>query len=129
MGYIVMSAKLRRQGAGYERPEFFAPLSYGRDGEPSPEQLLRRDRATVFDNRAAASAAINATIKAATDETVHIDTAMGKGHAHCVALDAGASTSHDDGVGARLHGHAVLRAKGLRVGECGIDGGHQGAGR
>ena len=68
MGYIVMSAKLRRQGAGYERPEFFAPLSYGRDGEPSPEQLLRRDRATVFDNRAAASAAIHATIKAATDE-------------------------------------------------------------
>ena len=68
MGYIVMSAKLRRQGASYERPEFFAPLSYGRDGEPSPEQLLRRDRATVFDNRAAASAAIHATIKAATDE-------------------------------------------------------------
>lgn len=68
MGYIVMSAKLRRQGASYERPEFFAPLSYGRDGEPLPEQLLRRDRATVFDNRAAASAAIHATIKAATDE-------------------------------------------------------------
>lgn len=68
MGYIAMSAKLRRQGAGYEMPEFFAPLSYGRDGEPSPEQLLRRDRATVFESRTAASAAIHATIKAATDD-------------------------------------------------------------
>jgi len=68
MGYIAMSAKLRRQGPGCERPEFFAPLSYGRDGEPSPEQLLRRDRATVFESRTAASTAIHATIKAATDE-------------------------------------------------------------
>ena len=46
-----------------------------------------------------------------------------------MALDAGASASHDDGVGARLHGHAILRAEGFGVGECGIDGGHQGAGR
>lgn len=68
MGYIVMSAKLRRKGSGYERPEFFAPLSYGLDGEPSPEQLLRRGRATVFDSRSAASAAIHATINVATDE-------------------------------------------------------------
>ncbi len=68
MGYIVMSAKLRRQGAGYERPEFFAPLSYGRDGEPSPEQLLRRDRATVFESRTEASTAIHATIKQAIEE-------------------------------------------------------------
>ena len=66
---------------------------------------------------------------AGVDETVHIDTAMGKGHAHRVALDAGASASHDDGVGARLHGHAILRAEGFGVGERGIDGGHQGAGR
>jgi hypothetical protein len=68
MGYIVMSAKLRRQGNYYERPEFFAPLSYGIGDEPSPEQLLRRGRATLFASRSEASAAIHATIKAATEE-------------------------------------------------------------
>jgi len=68
MGYIVMSTKLRRQGNSYQQPEFYAPLSYGRDGEPSPEQLLRRDRATVFKSRTEASAAMHATIKQALDE-------------------------------------------------------------
>jgi hypothetical protein len=68
MGYIVMSAKLRRKGSYYERPEFYAPLSYGKDDEPSPEQLLRRGRATMFANRSEASAAIRATIKVATNE-------------------------------------------------------------
>jgi len=68
MGYIVMSTKLRRQGNSYERPEFYAPLSYGRDGEPSPDQLLRRDRATVFKSRTEARAAMHATIKQALDE-------------------------------------------------------------
>ncbi len=68
MGFIVMSTKLRRSGNGYERPEFYAPLSYGREGEPSPEQLLRRDRATVFASRTEASTAMHATIKTALDE-------------------------------------------------------------
>jgi hypothetical protein len=68
MGYIVMSAKLRRQGNYYERPEFFAPLSYGKDDDPSPEQLLRRGRATMFASRSEASAAIHATIKVAMEE-------------------------------------------------------------
>ena len=37
MGYIVMSAPLRK-----EAPEWFAPLSYGKDGDIAPDQLLRR---------------------------------------------------------------------------------------
>lgn len=36
MGYIVMSAPLRK-----EAPEWFAPLAYGKDGEIAPDQLLR----------------------------------------------------------------------------------------
>jgi hypothetical protein len=68
MGWIVMSTKLRKKGKYYERPEFYAPLSYGRDGEPSPELLLSRDRATVFSSRTEAIAAIKATIKQSLDE-------------------------------------------------------------
>ena len=58
MGYIVMSAPLRK-----EAPEWFAPLSYGKDGEIAPDQLLRRGgRATMFETPAAANAAIRATL-------------------------------------------------------------------
>ena len=61
MGYIVMSAPLRK-----EAPEWFAPLSYGKDGEIAPDQLLRRGgRATMFETPAAANAAIRATLKKA----------------------------------------------------------------
>lgn len=58
MGYIVMSAPLRKKA-----PEWFAPLAYGRDGEIAPDQLLRRGgRATMFETPAAANAAIRATL-------------------------------------------------------------------
>ena len=111
MGYIVMSAKLRRQGASYERPDF-APLSYGRDGEPSPEQLLRRDRATVFDNRAAASAAIHATIKAATDEGA---TWPRKYAIYLIETEDAPSNVEFSG-GAPLHGAASAGTKGYASG-------------
>ena len=63
MGYIVMSAPLRRQGAYYERPEFFAPLAYGKEGDIAPDQLLRRGgKATMFATQAAANSAIRDTI-------------------------------------------------------------------
>lgn len=65
MGYIVMSANLPKNGAS---PKFFAPLSYGRNGEPSPEQLLRRGRATLFESQDEAIKAVNATLKRAKDE-------------------------------------------------------------
>lgn len=58
MGYIVMSAPLRK-----EAPEWFAPLSYGKDGEIAPDQLLRRGgRATMFETPAAANTAIRDTL-------------------------------------------------------------------
>ena len=58
MRYIVMSAPLRKQA-----PEWFAPLAYGKDGEPAPEQLLRRGgRATAFKSPAEANRAIRATL-------------------------------------------------------------------
>ena len=58
MGYIVMSAPLRK-----EAPEWFAPLAYGKDREIAPDQLLRRGgRATMFATPAAANTAIRDTI-------------------------------------------------------------------
>ena len=58
MGYIVMSAPLRK-----ERPEWFAPLAYGKDGDIAPDQLLRRGgTATMFATPAEANAAIRDTI-------------------------------------------------------------------
>lgn len=58
MGYIVMSAPLRK-----EMPEWFAPLAYGKDGDIAPDQLLRRGgTATMFATQAAANAAIRDTI-------------------------------------------------------------------
>ena len=58
MGYIVMSAPLRK-----EMPEWFAPLAYGKEGDIAPDQLLRRGgRATMFETPAAANAAIRATL-------------------------------------------------------------------
>lgn len=58
MGYIVMSAQLRK-----EAPEWFAPLAYGKEGEPAPDQLLRRGgRATMFSTPAAANTAIRDTL-------------------------------------------------------------------
>lgn len=42
-------------------PEFFAPLSYGRDKEVSPELLLMRGRASVFATQTEAWAAAKDT--------------------------------------------------------------------
>lgn len=39
------------------------PLSYGRSGEPWPEQLLRRGRGTMFPSKEAALSALQETAK------------------------------------------------------------------
>lgn len=59
MKYIVMAAK-----KGTKSPDFMAPLSYGRGTEPSPEMLLMRGRATIFDDAGVAMDAVRKTIKA-----------------------------------------------------------------
>lgn len=61
MGYIAMVARKSK-----EAPEFFSPLSYGRGKEPSHDQLLRRDRATLFATEREAWAALEVTLKKAT---------------------------------------------------------------
>jgi len=62
-GWIVAVAPKRQ-----EAPEFFAPLSYGRDKEVSPELLLMRGRATVFETQVQAwKAAQETCIKAEED--------------------------------------------------------------
>ena len=63
MGYIAMSARKSK-----EATEFFAPLSYGRNKEPAHDQLLRRGRATMFATEREAWAALEKTLKQATDE-------------------------------------------------------------
>ena len=91
MGYIVMSAPLRK-----EAPEWFAPLSYGKDGEIAPDQLLRRGgRATMFETPAAANAAIRATLAKAVDRAREPDATLtgphegpGAASSRTVPLDA-----------------------------------------
>lgn len=61
MGYIPMCARKSKEAA-----EFFAPLSYGRGKEPAHDQLLRRDRATIFATEREAWAALEATLRQAT---------------------------------------------------------------
>ena len=57
--YIVMSAKKSK-----DVPEFFAPLSYGSHGEPSPHILLRRGaKAALFNTEAEAWKAIEESCK------------------------------------------------------------------
>lgn len=43
-------------------PPCLDPLSYGRDGEPEPHLLLRRGRVSVFEDKEAAQAAMEATV-------------------------------------------------------------------
>jgi len=63
-----MGTKLRREGGGYARPEFYAPLSYGHEDEDWPNQLLERDRATVFKSLTEARAALDDTLKQFKEE-------------------------------------------------------------
>lgn len=51
-----------------DSPEFFAPLSYGRGKEPSPDMLLMRGRATIFPTEIAAWKAAEETCIKASDE-------------------------------------------------------------
>lgn len=63
MGYIVMSAFRSEEPA-----EFFAPLSYGRGAEPAHEQLVRRNRATIFSTKEEACLALESTLKLAKEK-------------------------------------------------------------
>lgn len=48
--------------------DWFAPMSYGRRNEPSPEQLLMRGRATLFHTAKEAFDTLEATLKQAKAE-------------------------------------------------------------
>ena len=48
--------------------DWFAPMSYGKGTEPSPEQLLMRGRATLFDSQQEAFDALGVTLKQAKAE-------------------------------------------------------------
>lgn len=59
MPYIVVSARKSKQIA----EPFFTPLAYGRDGEPAPDHLLRRERASIFSTQEQAWAALKTTLR------------------------------------------------------------------
>lgn len=62
VGFIVMCAY-----KSVERPEFFAPLAYGRKNEISPNELLRRGRATLFLSADDARDALEKTLQLASN--------------------------------------------------------------
>lgn len=63
MGYIVMCAPKKKATAQY-----FAPLAYGKDGQPDPTMLLSHRGATLFTTEDRAWDALRDTLTAATEQ-------------------------------------------------------------
>jgi hypothetical protein len=58
VNYIVMCSK-----KSIATTDWFAPMSYGRDSEPAPDQLLMRGRATLFDSQREAFDALDESLR------------------------------------------------------------------
>ena len=59
IGFVVMSSKKTAE------IEYFAPMSYGHEDEPSPAMLLRRGRLSIFDSVREAEKALDVTLRQA----------------------------------------------------------------